>query len=219
MTGVPIAQLFDWPPAAKFGRRVPKEMFYKHGTVSATVRERFVSEVASIEWAFKLAESTINLPGTEDLPEVQVFRIKAKHEDVAKPVLAAIDAAVPHPILFEILRTGTRGEEGRMAAAARKSRAFHSTVWVPGTTPRTSLPTAISLDALYAQLLETLLPVTGRIGETPEDLAERASRVNKLERDVAAMRRRLRNEPQFNRKLELRRALKALQAELEDTRK
>ena len=31
--------LYRWPEAAKFGRRVPKEKFYEHGTVSTAVRE------------------------------------------------------------------------------------------------------------------------------------------------------------------------------------
>ena len=37
--------LYRWPEAAKFGKRVPKEKFYEHGTVSAAVREKFIGEV------------------------------------------------------------------------------------------------------------------------------------------------------------------------------
>src|SRR4051812_43217281 len=99
--------LYRWPAAAKLGRRVPKEKFYAAGAVSGTVRERFVSEVSQISWAYKLADSTINLPGTEEVPEIQVFQIAAKGEDVSESVLTAIDKSIPFPIIFEISRDRT----------------------------------------------------------------------------------------------------------------
>ena len=60
--------LYRWPEAAKFGRRVPKEKFYEHGTVTTAVREKFITEVQRITWAYKLAESTINLPASPAAP-------------------------------------------------------------------------------------------------------------------------------------------------------
>ena len=86
--------LYRWPEAAKFGRRVPKEKFYEHGTVSPAVREKFIAEVQRITWAYKLAETTINLPGTPAVPEIQVFTIDAKTDDVSEAVLGAIDKAL-----------------------------------------------------------------------------------------------------------------------------
>ena len=75
--------LYRWPEAARFGRVVPKSKFYEQGTVPAAVREKFVSEVQRITWAYKLAENTINLPGTSAVPEIQVFQIDAKGRDVS----------------------------------------------------------------------------------------------------------------------------------------
>ena len=45
-------------------------------------------------------------------------------------------------------------------------------------------------------------------------IAERVEAARKLEREIAALERKLRNEPQLNRKVELRRTLKAKQATL-----
>ena len=146
--------LYRWPEAAKFGRRVPKEKFYEHGAVSPTVREKFVSELACITWDYKLAESTINLPGTSAVPEVQVLTLDAKTDDVGEAVLNAIDRAIPFPVIFEITRS----------------------------------------------------------------IADRLATVRGLEREIAALERKLRTEPQFNRKVELRRTLKTKQHELEQQR-
>jgi hypothetical protein len=46
----------------------------------------------------------------------------------------------------------------------------------------------------------------------------RLDAVRKLEREIGAIERKLRSEPQFNRKVDLRRELNAKQAELDQTR-
>lgn len=210
-----IEVLYEWPAAAAFGRRIPKEQLYTHGSVSSAMRERFVIEVASIEWAFKLAESTINLPGSPEVPEVQVLRITAKDGDVSNPVLGAIDRAVVTPIIFEIVR---KNESVRMVAAATKASGYHSTTWLPRAHLRCALPSAIDMPTLHTAIIEPLLPISVQAGESPAELAARLQSATKLEREIAAMERRLRNEPQLNRKLKLRRSLTALRTELESRR-
>ena len=217
--------LYRWPEAAKFGRRVPKEKFYEHGTVSTAVREKFINEVQRITWAYKLAEATINLPGTPTVPEIQVFTIDAKTDDVSEAVLSAIDKAIPFPIIFEIARHRGEQPEVRTVAAhkqlgtgAPKISAYYSTGWQPAGMSRQAMPTAITLPALYAALLQPLTPITARPGEDMSDVADRLVAVRKLEREVASLERKLRTEPQLNRKVELRRSLKAKQHELEQQR-
>lgn len=217
--------LYKWPVAAKFGSRVPKEKFYEYGNVSTAVREKFVSEVQRITWAYKLAESTINLPGSTSVPEIQVFHIDSKTGDVADQVLSAIDKAIQFPIIFEITRATAGEPQVRMVAAhkqlgsgAPKLSAYYSTGWLTADAERQSLPTAIGLPALYAAILEPLTLVTVRPGEEMSAVADRLATVRKLEREITALERKLRTEPQLNRKIELRRTLKTRQQELEEQR-
>lgn len=214
--------LYRWPEAAKFGRAVPKAKFYEHSTVPAAVREKFVSEVQRITWAYKLAETTINLPGTTAVPEIQVFQVDAKGDDVSQPVLTAIDKAVKSPIIFEI----TRGDLDRnirmvathkvLSSGAPRLGAYHTTEWHPRDADRRSLPIAIDLATLYIALLEPLTSLTIRPGEEASEVAARLESVRKLESEVATLERKVRTEPQLNRKVDLRRALKAKQAALAD---
>lgn len=217
--------LYKWPVAATFGSRVPKEKFYEYGNVSNAVREKFVSEVQRITWAYKLAESTINLPGSTSVPEIQVFQIDTKTGDVADQVLSAIDKAIQYPIIFEIARATARERQIRMVAAhkqlgsgASKLSSYYSTGWLRADAERQSLPTAIGLPTLYAAILEPLTSVTVRPGEEMSEVADRLATVRKLEREITALERRLRTEPQLNRKIELRRTLKTRQQELEQQR-
>lgn len=217
------ALLYRWPKAAQFGRVVPKTKFYDNASLGSTVKDRFVSDVRRITWAYKLAESTIKLPGSAEVPEIQIFEIEAKGQDVPEGVLAAIDKAVRTPIIFEI----SRGEDGdgtiRMVAAHKqvgtgvpKLGPYFSTAWQPATGDRVPLPTAIDLTGMYTALLEPLTPVARRVGENVSDVVGRLTTVRSLEREIAALERKLRNEPQFNRKVELRRTLKSKQAALVD---
>jgi hypothetical protein len=213
--------LYRWPEAARFGRVVSKSKFYEHATVPAAVREKFVSEIQRITWAYKLAENTVNLSGTSAVPEIQVFQIDAKGSDISKSVLAAIDKAVKTPIIFEVNRGERAARHTRMIAAHKapsigtaKLGSYNSTEWFQHDAERQPLPTAIDLPALYARLIESLTSLTARPGEDATEIAARLESIRKLEREVAALERKLRSEPQLNRKVEIRRALKGKQVAL-----
>jgi hypothetical protein len=219
MTGL----LYRWPRAAKFGRVVPKTKFYEHAAVPAAVREKFVAEVQRITWAYKLAETTINLSGTTAVPEIQVFQIDAKGDDVAEPVLTAIDKAVKTPLIFEITRGDGPERSTRMTATHKllssgvpKLGTYYTSEWHPEGADRRPLPTAINLAALYTALLEPLTPLAARPGEELWEVAARLVTAQKLKRELATLERKIRIEPQLNRKVELRRALKTKQAMLAD---
>lgn len=204
--------LYRWPLAARFGRVVPKTKFYEHGRVSAAGRERFVAEVQRITWAYKLADATIHLRGNDEVPEIQVFEIDAKEADVSDAVLALIDKAVPLPIIFELNRQSGDGPEIRMAAAYKRLGGpkvriggYFGSGWQAASSPRAPLPAALDLPGLYAGLLAPLLPVAPLPGEALSRTTERVEQAAKLERQIAALEKRLRVESQLNRKVELRR--------------
>ncbi|WP_026077250.1 DUF4391 domain-containing protein [Brevibacterium senegalense] len=217
--------LYQWPSAAHFGRRVPKEKFYEHASVNTALREKFISEVDRVFWTYDLAQATINLAGTDEVPDIAIFQIDAKGSDVSEPVLSTIDKSIPRPIIFEVNRDVAGVCETRMVAAHKQLGAgtpkisqYFSTGWQPADTERQPLPTAITLPALYAALLEPLADVEVRPGEGMSEVADRLKTVGKLEREIKTLERKLRNEKQFNRKIELRRTLKTKQTQLEQQR-
>lgn len=215
--------LYAWPAAARFGARIPKERFYEASAITSAVRERFVTEVRRITWMYKLAEETINLAPSTDVPEIEVLSIEAKESGVSTVVLTAIDRAIPNPVIFEVHRDATGRAETQMVAAHKpvgagspNPRTYYSTEWMPAANRREPLPTAITMPALYTALITPLTPIAARPGEEASEVARRLDTVRKLEREISALERKLRNEPQLNRKVELRRELKNRQAALAD---
>lgn len=217
------AMLYDWPSAARFGRAVPKARIYEHARVSTRLRERFVADIQRITWAYKLADETIHLRGTDAVPEILVFAVSLKGRDVADDVLAAIDRSIPFPIVFEITRDDPAPAALRMAAgykqpggAGSRPGAYFTTDWLPADAPRRPLPQALDLPSLYAGLLGPLMPEAPRPGEDLSAATSRIEQSRKLQREVAALEKRLRVESQLNRKIELRRQLRDRTAALAD---
>ena len=112
--------LYQWPSAAYFGRRVPKEKFYERANVNTALREKFVAEIDHVIWAYDLAQTSINLEGTDEVPDIAVFQVKAKGMDVSEPVLSAVDRSMPRPLIFEINRAVAGKRETRMVAAHKQ---------------------------------------------------------------------------------------------------
>jgi hypothetical protein len=208
-----IGVLYRWPANAAFGRTVPKTKFYEHGNVRTALREKFVSHIQRITWAYKLADTTIRLHGTASVPEIQIFTIETKDGDVTADALTAIDRSVHFPIIFEV----TDGERVRTVAAhktlggsAPRLGPYFTTEWLPIDAPRRPLPTALDLPSLYGAILFSLLPVEKRAGETVSDAVDRIERARKLQREIISLEKKLRTELQLNRKMELRRHIKEL---------
>lgn len=213
--------LFSYPKGAAFGRVVPKQRFYEQADVSPKVRDFFVREVQRITWAYKLAPETIGLAGSPTVPEVQVFVVELKDLDLHDELLGAIDRAVQFPIIFEVRRERAGMAEVRAVAAHKvlsartpKVSAYFSGDWLGEDTSRAPLPPAVNLAGLYAQLLSPLLPGSVRPGEELSVTIDRMETVRKFEKEVAALEQRLRVEPQFNRKVELRRQIRDHASEL-----
>ena len=202
--------LYRWPSSASFGRTVPKTMVYEHANVRTALREKFVDEIQRITWAYKLAEGTVRLSGTNAVPEIQVFTVESKGPDVSDDVLLAIDKAVHFPIIFEI----SSNDRVRMVAAQKTFHgktptvgSYFDSAWQRADAPRRPLPAALDLTGLYEVLLTSLLPVKPRAGESVLVATGRLDRTRKIQREIAALEKKVRNEPQLNRKIEIRRQL------------
>ena len=213
--------LFAWPPQAAVARPVAKTKIYAHAKPTAALRALFVEQVESITWAYKLAPETVNLPAKPDVPEIDVFEIALKRQDVSQAVLRCIDKAIPRPILF-ILRY--EGCSQPIAAYKRPSDAasdqwvlgeYHAAPWQNDDLHRPGLPLALDLQGLYEQLLRHHLAIPTRPGESLRDQLDRLSLVSAKQLAATKLESRLAQEIQFNRKVEINAQLRTIRQELD----
>ena len=215
---------YAWPRASRFGRVVPKNRIVEHGALKPAIRRKLSEQVQQIRWSHKLATETTNLSAGSDVLEIQVLAVQAKLDDVDDDVLVAIDKAIPHPVVFEITAGGEE-PRSRMTAALKEVTdrtvtvgTYYSTPWVETPALRQPLPPVPDLGVLYDRILAGLLPTQVRKQENVSEASERLIQAAKLERELSRLQVRMRNEPQFNRKAELRRTIRKKEAELERLR-
>lgn len=209
-----MADLIQWPETAKIDRVIPKERLYAEASAGAALKQRFVDEVQRVRWAYKLGDESLRLAPGETVTEIQVFVLELKGSSLDNSVLASIDKAIPSQIIFELRREDGLWAEQAMTAAYKrasgktKGTGYLRTGWIGSDRPRIPLPTALDMDGLYRQLLGRLLPHPIWPVEELSDALDRMGRIRGVTREVAALEKKLRTEPQLNRKIELRRQIK-----------
>lgn len=212
--------LFAWPKQAEFNRVLPKSKIYEHARPSRSIRERFVQEVDQIVWKYKLSPETVNLQARPGVPEIQIFSVSLRSEELSESILRTIDKAIPFPIFFEL----TYQERIKSTAAFKRPSeadsakwvvdAYFETPWMPVTHARDSLPVALDLLGLYEQILRRHIPLPVRTGESLRELVGRMSAIQTRRAECRKLEARLQQEKQFNRKVELNRELRTLKNEL-----
>ena len=212
--------LFAYPQAARFGRVIPKNKIYEHADASTALKDRFVAEVDRITWTYKLAPETVNLGGSDAVPEIQVFQVKQRGDMLSEDVLRAMDRAIPFPILFELVLDAKR----RTVAAFKRPNEGVKSKWVVSDyfwadwreegSEREALPVALDLPGLYDKVLTALMPVSPQQEEDIQARVDRVEAIRAKEKEVARIRTRLAKEKQFNRRVEINKALRTAQQEL-----
>lgn len=213
--------LYSFPKAAEFGRMVAKGKIYEHATPTKKVKELFIAQIEKITWVYKLSPATINLPASAGVEEIQVFSIRLRTGELAHDVLLTIDMAIPSPILFALHFNGkTRyvGAYKRSNEADKRKwvvSGYFQSAWMDDGIERVNLPLVLNMGTLYQALLTAMSPLKSREGETLNDLVARVDLLRIKERDAEQLEKRINKEKQFNRRVEINRALNELKKEIE----
>ena len=70
--------MLNFPKETEVNKMVAKNKFYEKANISNTLKESFVNDIEKITWANKLAPSTMNISGSDNIKELEVFHIKLK---------------------------------------------------------------------------------------------------------------------------------------------
>ncbi|MCD4806813.1 MAG: DUF4391 domain-containing protein [Methanococcoides sp.] len=217
--------LYDFPKRAVFGRMLSKTKIYEHATPNSKVKELFTREVEKMTWAYKLSPTTLNLPVSEGVHEIQVITIILKTGTLAEEVLQTIDKAIPSPILFHL---SYKDKSRYVAAYKRPSEAdknkwvissYFKTEWIADSSDKVKLPAVLNMGALYQAFLKAIIPIPFRKNETLDELVTRIDNLYIKERNAAKIESRMKKEKQFNRRVEMNGSLNELKQEIEELKR
>lgn len=211
------------PQSTEFNKRIPKQKFYEHITVSPALKKSFVDQIRMIYWRNKVAATTVNLaPGTI-VDEIEVFEIKLNSASLDEAVLRQIDREISYHIIFLLEYEGklqawtAYKEKTPTANAVFKVGKYYHTEWMT----EAELPIRIdglNLDAVYENFVRQIAgdALKADSGESLKASVERDEKKKQLEKQIAVLENKMRREKQLNRQMEMNASIKKLRNELSE---
>ena len=219
-----------FPPTTIVGKPVPKNAFYKHLEVNVKMKQHFVDDVASIHWLYKLAPSTINVEDGKQVHEIVVFSAVLKDKDCPNDVFLFIDRNMPRHVVFileyenryKVLLNYKQWKEGQNSQFDI-IKTF-ATDWLTAERLLLTLE-GQTMDALYEAMAGQVSGFGTTKAEDTKRIVELEGLINKAKREVESIQKRIRNERQLNRQMELNGAARGIkkkiaqwQSELQETK-
>lgn len=95
-----IDNLLKYPSSCLVGKVVPKTTFQRHLDTSTSMKRHFQDDVVSIIWLYKIAPITLQVHGTDDMREIQIFLADLKDPTCPADLFTFIDKHMPQYIVF-----------------------------------------------------------------------------------------------------------------------
>lgn len=219
-----------FPPTTIVGKPVPKNAFYKNLEVNAKIKQHFVDDVASIHWLYKLAPSTIHVEDGKLVHEIVVFSAVLKAKDCPNDVFLFIDRNMPRHVVFileyedryKVLLNYKAWKDGQNSQFDI-IKTF-ATDWLTAERLLLTLE-GQTMDALYEAMAGQVSGFGTTKAEDTKRIVELEGLIDKAKREVESIQKRIRNERQLNRQMELNGAARGLkkqivqwQSELQETK-
>lgn len=215
-----IDNLLKYPSSCLVGKVVPKTTFQRHLDTSTSMKRHFQDDVVSIIWLYKIAPTTLQVQGTDDMREIQIFLADLKDPTCPADLFTFIDKHMPQYIVFLLryqqqyrLLINYKDWADTAHTHFNITQSFCSE-WL--TSAQLSLPiTGTELPTIYEHFVRYIagqqLAARGTIKADIQNLQQREALLKEIMRTAKA----IQNEAQFNKQVQLNQKLKKLRKQLE----
>ena len=137
-----------------------------------------------------------------------------KERDIPKSALKVIDKSIPYPILYVFTH------EGHVAyGITLKGEGDQRYYFSPWDEKMELVFTGINLERVYQGLVTTFIKDAGKYASDFKAIVEVDKRKETLEKEISALKNKIKNEKQFNRKVEFNKELQEKKQSLESITK
>lgn len=211
--------MLNFPTSTLVGKIVPKTAFYKHLEINTRLKTRFVEDVERIQWLYKLVPSTMNVDEGKVVHEIVVFMVTLKVEDTPDDVFLAIDCQMPRHVVFVLqyasrVRLLLNYKEWTDVDKTRLNilKTFH-TEWMPQANVKLKL-IGSSLDNIYEAFAGQISGFGTTNATDTKQIMALQDELARKRRVAEALQKRVRNERQFAKQMELNSEARALKREI-----
>ena len=195
--------ILNYPTSTHVDRLVPKTAFYKHLEINTRLKMRFVEDVERIQWLYKLAPSTMNVDEGKAVHEIVVFLVTLKVEDTLDDVFLAIDRQMPRYVVFVL------------QYANRSRLLLNYKEWADADKTRFKLELAgSSLDNIYEAFAGQISGFGTTNATDTKQIMALQDELTRKRRAAEVLQKRVRNEKQFAKQMELNSEARTLKREI-----
>lgn len=211
--------ILSFPTSTIVNKLVPKNAFYGRSNDSS-LREFLTREFEGIVWLYKLAPATLNVEDGEYVHEIDVFYCRMKEDKYSIKPFSAMDELLPRHTIFIIEYGGkfdllmhhkemsvVHGEQKWKCGVGELKRDIRidaDTLNIQGQ----------SMDAVYNCLLSQISGLSVSSKEEYKEQVELRNHIEILQKQIAALQKRIKAEKQFNRQMELNAEVRQLRKEI-----
>lgn len=204
--------MFNLPQKTLYGKPVYKKKFYENAPATkGRTLEGLFKTIAAIRWEHKIAPSTMNIAKGKNSPEIEIFTVKLNSLEPITDALRLMDKAIKnYNIVFVLLY----GEKLQAWASANKTD-FFCTKWLDASELQLNV-IGSDTDQVYENFVRQIAgsELSYKPGETLASSVARSKVCKKLRQQIAALQKKIINEPQLNKQVELDSEMQKLQYEL-----
>ena len=208
---------FNLPKQTQVNKSIPKNAFDSY--INSKQKKLFVDIIERIRWTNKLSVETINLEGKE-ISEIQIFEVALRQKDNIEKLLEIIDKSIPYHIIFVL-----NFEDQVKISIAQKH--LHPTnenntvidwtfksEWLNKDLIKYQLNLKGTLDSVIKDLCIQLSGKKEDVDLSLNELVEKESQIEKLEKEINKLKSQIKRTKQFNQKVELNALLRQREMEL-----
>lgn len=212
------------PKSTEFNRFIPKQKFYKDlytkKSLPSKTKNYFVKQIKSITWENKIDHTTMNIAKGSFVEEIEVFRVELYDYEIDDSVLYTVDENIPYHILFVFENNNKRKYSLSYKEISRETetitiyKKFQSD-WVSEDEDLLKF-SGISLDNIYGNLLNCISnnELDKFSGATLKERVLNSIEFEKIQKQVNNLSKKVKNEKQFNKQVELNSELKELKKKI-----
>lgn len=202
--------MIDFPESTKTNRRIPKEAFYKHLSLSTALKSKFVSDISRIVAENSLTKGNLNLVKDSEIKEILFLSIELKKQDYDQRIIEAIAKGNPHKLVFLM----SYEDQKQLAVYYQK---LYMTEWMPEAKVKLYL-SGDNLDNIWSGLVRQIaigLDVQSSSNLNLDDQLGRLDEIKLLQQQIQKLEKAAWGETQPKKKFALYQDLKKHREQLE----
>ena len=196
--------MFNLPKECYVNKFLPKKLFYEKVAISSGAKNEFTNLVERITWLYKIAPETIGIQKTEIVEEIQIFQIDTRKKKIPLSVIKTITKGVKYQILFLIKYNND------YCYAIKVDDSIYSSEWNDEIVFDFN---AIDLGIVYENIVKIIINEEENEKKFEEIIEDKNNKID-LEKKINQLKQKVKNEKQFDRKVQYNMELNELKNKL-----